>query len=111
MQVAVRSVHVSSALVVRMRLFQQSDVGEGEMASFAFALTLPLAVHVDLGHFHHVSHLFNDKEKHDECWDWMISLSAQFGLTAQGPSFHARGLTEGPQTDGKWSDMDLLRVS
>lgn len=76
MQAAVRSAHVSSALVVRMRLFQQSDVGEGEMASFAFALTLPLAVHVDLGHFHHVSHLFNDKDTHDEfslCSLWLNS--------------------------------------
>lgn len=78
MQAAARSAHVSSALVVWMRLFQEPDVGEGEMASFAFALTLPLAVHVYLGHFHHVSYLFNDKEKHDERWDWKISLSAQF---------------------------------
>lgn len=40
-----------------MRLFHQADVGEGEVASFTFALALPLAVHVDLGHFNQVAHL------------------------------------------------------
>lgn len=49
-----------------MVLFQQSDVGEGEVASFALALALPLAVHVDLGHFYHVSHLSNVKTE-DKC--------------------------------------------
>ena len=52
-----------SALVIRMMLFQQSNVGEGKVASFALALTLPLAVHVDLGHFYHVSNLRNDEKK------------------------------------------------
>lgn len=65
MQVASRGrTRVSSALVIRMRLFQQSNVGEGEMASLAFALTLPLAIHVDLGDFNHVSHLYDDNKQH-----------------------------------------------
>lgn len=46
-----------------MVLFQQPDMGEGKVASFAFALALPLAVHVDLGHFYHVAHLANDKKR------------------------------------------------
>lgn len=46
-----------SAVTVGMRLFHQADVGEGEVASFTFALALPLAVHVDLGHFNQVAHL------------------------------------------------------
>lgn len=46
-----------SALVVGVVLFQQSNVGEGEVASFALTLALPLAVHVDLGHFYRVAHL------------------------------------------------------
>lgn len=46
-----------SALVVGLLLFQQSNVSEGEVASFALTLTLPLAVHVDLGHFYRVAHL------------------------------------------------------
>lgn len=32
-------------------------MGEGEVASFTFALAVPLAVHVDLGHFNQVAHL------------------------------------------------------
>lgn len=52
-----------SALVVRMWLFQQSDVGEGEVTSFAFTLTLPLAVHVDLGHLDGVTHLTKTQNK------------------------------------------------
>lgn len=55
------STSVFSALVIGMRLFQQSDVGEGKVASFAFALALPLTVHVDLGHCHKVPHLQSDK--------------------------------------------------
>lgn len=46
-----------------MVLFQQSNVGEGKVASFALALTLPLAVDIDLGHFYHVAHLSNEKKK------------------------------------------------
>ena len=46
-----------------MVLFQQSNVGEGKVASLAFALTLPLAVHIDLGHFYHVSDLANDEKR------------------------------------------------
>lgn len=56
------STRLSSALFIWMRLFQQPDVGKGEMAVLAFALTLPLAIHVDLGHFHHVAHLFNNNK-------------------------------------------------
>lgn len=52
-----------SALVVRLVLVQQSDVGEREVASFALAFALPLAVHVDLGHFHRVPHLLNNQKK------------------------------------------------
>lgn len=47
----------SSALVVGVVLFQQSNMGEGKVASFSLALSLPLAVHVDFGHFNHVPHL------------------------------------------------------
>lgn len=46
-----------SALVVGMVLLQQPDVCEGKVASLALALPLPLAVHVDLGHFYRVAHL------------------------------------------------------
>lgn len=52
-----------SALVIRMWLFQQSDVGEGEVTLFAFTLTLPLAVHVDLGHLDGVAHLTKTQNK------------------------------------------------
>lgn len=52
-----------SALVVWIVLFQQPNVGERKVASFAFAFTLPLAVHVDLGHFYGVPHLLNNKKK------------------------------------------------
>lgn len=52
-----------SALIIRVKLFQQSDVGEGKVALLALALTLPLAVHVDLGDFHHVAHLLNEEIK------------------------------------------------
>lgn len=45
-----------------MLLFHQANVGEGEVASFTFALALPLAVHVNLGHFNHVAHLTNDTQ-------------------------------------------------
>lgn len=34
-------------------------MGEGEVAFLALALALPLAVHIDLGHLHHVAHLHN----------------------------------------------------
>lgn len=50
-----------SALVVGLLLFQQSNVSEGEVASFALTLTLPLAVHVDLGHFYCVAHLQSER--------------------------------------------------
>lgn len=60
---AMRRTCVFSALIIGMWLFQQSDVGEGKVASFAFALALPLTVHVDLGHCYKVPHLQNDKYK------------------------------------------------
>lgn len=38
-------------------LVQQFDMREGKVAALAFAFPLPLAVHVDFGHLHHVPHL------------------------------------------------------
>ena len=55
-----------SALLLRVLLVQQSDVCEGEVTSLAFTLPLPLAVHVDLGHLHHVSHLRAHTHTHTE---------------------------------------------
>lgn len=46
-----------SAVSVGMRLLHQANVGEGEVTSFTFALALPLAVHLDLGHLNQVAHL------------------------------------------------------
>lgn len=53
-----------SALVVWVVLLQQADVGEGEVALFPFALPLPLAVHIDLGHLYHVPHLPKHSRSH-----------------------------------------------
>ena len=47
----------ASAFVLRLLLVEQADVCEGEMAFLALALSLPLAVHVDFRHRHHVAHL------------------------------------------------------
>ena len=48
---------LSAELVLGVVLVQQFDVREGKVATFAFTFTLPLAVHVDFGHLHHVAHL------------------------------------------------------
>jgi hypothetical protein len=51
-----------SALILRVLVVQKPDVREGKVAMLALALALPLAVHVDLGHFYHVS----DLQKHTQ---------------------------------------------
>ena len=51
-----------SALVLGVLVVQQPDMRKGKVASLALALALPLAVHVDLGHFYHVS----DLQKHTQ---------------------------------------------
>lgn len=51
-----------SALLLRVLVVQKPDVREGKVAMLALALALPLAVHVDLGHFYHVS----DLQKHTQ---------------------------------------------
>lgn len=52
-----------SAVAVGVLLFHQTDVGEGEVTSFPFALALPLAVHVNLGHFNQLAHLTNNTQR------------------------------------------------
>lgn len=87
-----------SALVVGMVLLQQPDVGEGKVASLALALTLPLAVHVDLGHFYRVAHLQDDQKKRekDECMDTThrhpVSLG-RIGSCESNISIHGQCLT------------------
>lgn len=51
-----------SAVSVGMRLLHQANVGEGEVTPFTFALALPLAVHLDLGHLDQVAHLRGHRE-------------------------------------------------
>lgn len=48
---------LSAELVLGVVLVQQFDVCEWEVAPFAFTFALPLPVHVDFGHLHHVAHL------------------------------------------------------
>lgn len=79
-----------SALVVGVRLLQQSDVGEGEVAPFALALALPLAVHVDLGHLHHVAHLRSDNMEAGKCTADSTELRSVHGhavCRTQAPRF------------------------
>lgn len=52
---------LSAELVLGVVLVQQFDVCEGEVATFAFTFTLPLAVHVYFGHLHHVAHLGKER--------------------------------------------------
>lgn len=70
-----------SALVLSLVLFQQSNMSEGKVASFALAFTLPLAVHVDLGYFYHVPDLLNKKKKksiQDKIQTNTLALSALY---------------------------------
>lgn len=53
----------ASAVAIGVLLLHQANVGEGEVTSFTFALALPLAVHVNLGHFNHLAHLTNNTQK------------------------------------------------
>lgn len=48
---------LSAELFLGAVLVQQFDVCERKVATFAFTLPLPLAVHVYFGHLHHVTHL------------------------------------------------------
>lgn len=52
-----------SALVLSLELFQQPNMSEGKVASFALAFTLPLAIYVDLCYHYHISHLLNKKQR------------------------------------------------
>lgn len=54
---------LSAELVLGVVLVQQFDVCEGEVATFAFTFTLPLAIHVYFGHLHPVAHLGKDRRK------------------------------------------------
>lgn len=53
---------LSAQIVLGTVLVQQFDVCEGKVATFAFTLPLPLAVHVNFGHLHHVAHLRSGKK-------------------------------------------------
>lgn len=48
----------SAQFVLGAVLVQQFDVRERKVAMLAFTFALPLAVHVDFGHLHHVAHLW-----------------------------------------------------
>lgn len=58
---------ISAQLVVGVVLVQQFDVREGKVATLAFALPFPLAIHVYFGHLHHVAHL--QKRKRGDEWE------------------------------------------
>lgn len=52
---------LSAEFILRVVLVQQFDVREGEMTTFAFTFTLPLAVHIYFGHLHCVAHLRRER--------------------------------------------------
>ena len=54
---------LSAEFVLGIVLVQQFDVCEGKVATFAFTFPLPLAVHVNFGHLHHIAHLGKEGRK------------------------------------------------
>lgn len=67
-----------SALLLRVLVVQKPDVREGKVAMLALALALPLAVHVDLCHLHHVAHLLEEKDSSDR-QTWLMFIRARDG--------------------------------
>lgn len=65
-----------SALLLRVLVVQKPDVREGKVAMLALALALPLAVHVDLCHLHHVAHLLEEKDSSDR-QTWVMFIMAR----------------------------------
>lgn len=70
-------------------LVQQPDVREGEVAALALALALPLAVHIDLGHLHHVAHLHGEKPAVRDMRAWTPQQGYQRAILTYEISMYA----------------------
>ena len=69
---------LSAHVVLGVIMVQQLNMCEGEVASFALALALPLAVHIDLCHLHHVAHLQEEKDSSNRQTGVML-IRARYG--------------------------------